>query len=90
MRRHSLTVPPVVWSVLAPLSQAERDRLLAAVLAPRRTAHDRVLVRDSDDRPLAPSTPARARQLVKRAGADWVSYRPPVIRLAGQPNGGSR
>jgi hypothetical protein len=90
MRRHSLTVPPVVWSVLAPLSQVERDRLLAAALAPRRSAHDRVLVRDPDGRPLAPCTPARARQLVNRAGADWVSYQPPVIRLTGQPNGASR
>ncbi|WP_295608327.1 hypothetical protein [uncultured Lamprocystis sp.] len=90
MPRHSITVPAVVWSVLAPLSPVERDRMLAAALAPRRSVHDRVLVRDPGDRPLAPCTAARARQLVKRAGAEWVSYLPPVIRLTGTANGASR
>ncbi len=65
----------MVWAVLAPLSPVERDRMLAAALAPRRSAHDRVLVRDPGDR---------------RAGAEWVSYQPPVIRLTATANGASR
>jgi hypothetical protein len=81
MRRHPITVPAAVWSVLAALSQTERDRVLASALAPHRGGKDRVHVRDCNGHTLAPCTPARARQLVQRGTARWVSYTPPVIRL---------
>jgi hypothetical protein len=81
MRRHRITVPAAVWSVLASLTDTERDRVLASALAPNRGGTDPVQVRDLDDHSLAPCSPARARQLVRRGTAQWVSYTPPVIRL---------
>ena len=81
MRRYPLTVSTAVWSVLAALSDTERDRVLASALAPRRGGKDPVQVRDHRGQPLAPCSPARARQLVRRGTAQWVSYTPPVIRL---------
>jgi len=81
MPRYLITVPAAVWSVLAALSDAERDRVLASALAPNRGGTDPVQVRDRNDHSLAPCSPARARQLVRRGTAQWVSYTPPVIRL---------
>ena len=82
--RHAITVTAAaaVWSVLRPLSQADRDRPLRAALTRDRTTALRVQVRDPQDHALAPCSPARARQLVNRGRAHWVRHHPPVIRLA--------
>jgi hypothetical protein len=79
--RHAITVTAAVWSVLRPLSQADRDRTLSDALTRGRTTALRVQVRDPQGQALAPCSQARARQLVNRGRAHWVRQHPPVIRL---------
>jgi hypothetical protein len=78
--RRVLTVNHRLWAVLAPLSAPARERLLADALALTGSAH-RVAVQAPDGRALAPCTPARARQLLRRGRAVLVHRRPPRIAL---------
>ena len=78
--RHFLAVSDTLWNALAPLSLPQRTRLLEDALALTGTA-TRVAVQAADGRALAPCTPARARQLLRRGRAVLVQRRPPRIVL---------
>ena len=78
--RYRLHVNERVWNLLAPMSQHQRERLLEDALALTGSAH-RVAVQAPDGRTLAPCTPARARQLLRRGRAVLVHRRPPRIAL---------
>ena len=69
-----------LWAVLGPLSAPARTRLLEDALALTCTTV-RVAVQAADGRALAPCTPARARQLLRRGRAVLVQRRPPSIAL---------
>ena len=69
-----------LWAVLGPLSAPARTRLLEDALALTGTT-TRVAVQATDGRALAPCTPARARQLLRRGRALLVHRRPPRIAL---------
>ena len=69
-----------LWAVLGPLSAPARTRLLEDALALTGTT-TRVAVQAADGRALAPCTPARARQLLRRGRAVLVQRRPPRIAL---------
>jgi hypothetical protein len=78
--RHSLAVSATLWNALAPLPLAQRTRLLEDALALTGTT-TRVAVQAPDGRALAPCTPARARQLLRRGRAVLIQRRPPRIAL---------
>ena len=81
MSRYTITVPPALWQALASLSADERNALLRAALANRPVRPQRVAVLASDGRRLDPCLPTRARQLVARGRAVFLSQDPPTIRL---------
>jgi len=69
-----------LWAVLGPLSAPARTRLLEDALALTHTTAP-VAVQAPDGRALAPCTPARARQLLRRGRAVLIQRRPPRIAL---------
>ena len=78
--RHVLPLNDRLWAVLGPLSAPARTRLLEDALALTGSTA-RVAVQAADGRALAPCTPARARQLLRRGRAELVKRRPPHIAL---------
>ena len=78
--RHFLAVSDTLWNALAPLPLAQRTRLLEDALALTGST-TRVAVQAADGRALAPCTPARARQLLRRGRAVLIQRRPPRIAL---------
>ena len=78
--RHFLAVSDTLWNALAPLPLPQGTRLLEDALALTGTT-TRVAVQAVDGRALAPCTPARARQLLRRGRAVLIQRRPPRIAL---------
>jgi hypothetical protein len=79
MKTHRLTLSATQSRRLRRLPQAERGLAVEHALAARAEGTAQVL--DVDAVPLKPCAMPRARELVARRRATWVTQSPPTIRL---------
>lgn len=81
MTTHRLLLSSAQSRRLRRLPKAERGLVVERALVASASAEGTVAVVDVDDGPLNPCAMPRARELVARRRATWVTQSPPSIRL---------